>query len=259
MEWALTAAGLAVLGFSARYTWWRPRKKGVPVLMYHFISDDIKGTSLAKLRVGPAAFARQLDFLRARGYRAVTLSQALAGRPREKQVVITFDDGYSDFYFTAWPLLAERGMTATVFMVTSGLDNINRWDLDKGEPKAAMLSRVQVRELAEQGVEFGGHSHTHQDLTKLDERALRREVTGCQKILSDLLGRPSRVFSYPYGLASVVAAQAVERAGFLAACTTRPGMLSINAPRMDLPRIIVKRGDDMLDFRLKLNRGRSRL
>ncbi len=259
MEWVAAAAGLAALGLSARYNWWRPVKNGVPILMYHLITDDIEGTNLAKLRVGPAAFARQLDLLQKLGYEAVTLSRALKARPGARQVVITFDDGYADFYHHAWPLLKERGMSATVFLVTGSLDGENKWDWDKGEPHAAMLTRVQVRELAGQGVEFGGHSHTHQDLTRLDDRGLRREITGCQKTISDILGRPSRVFSYPYGLYNRTVAEAVNRAGFTAACHTKPGKLTPQTTRLSLPRIIVKRSDNGLDFRLKLSRGKSRL
>jgi hypothetical protein len=84
------------------------------------------------------------------------------------------------------------------------------------------------------------------------------EATGCQKALSDLLGRPARVFSYPYGLNDQRVQEAVAQAGFSAACTTRPGMLSDDTPPMAVPRIIVKRSDDRLDFALKMTRGRSR-
>ncbi|MEM4724677.1 MAG: polysaccharide deacetylase family protein, partial [Candidatus Hadarchaeum sp.] len=34
-------------------------------------------------------------------------------------VVLTFDDGYRDFYTTAWPILSQFGFTATVFIATA--------------------------------------------------------------------------------------------------------------------------------------------
>jgi peptidoglycan/xylan/chitin deacetylase (PgdA/CDA1 family) len=147
-------------------------------------------------------------------------------------------------------------MTATVFLV-SGLE-ANAWDREKGEPPEQLLSREQVLQLQEQGVEMGGHSHGHRDLTSLDPRSLMVEITGCQKALTDLLGRPARVFSYPYGRHDQRVAEAVAQAGFTAACTTRPGMLNDQTPALALPRIIVKRSDDRLDFALKLTRARSR-
>lgn len=260
IEWlAAGAAGCAALGLSARYTWWRRPLHGVPVLMYHLISDELGGTRLPKLRVSPKDFARQLDALLDQGYTTLTLGQAALGRPKGRSVVITFDDGYMDFYHTAWPLLRERGMTATVFVVTGQLDGINLWDRDKGEAPEQLLTRQQVRELAADGVEFGGHSHSHADLTSLEGRALKLEIIGCQKVLSDLLGRPARTFSYPYGLHNSRVRRAVAAAGFTTAVTIRPGMLDNGSDLLAVPRIIVKRSDDRLDFALKLTRGRSRL
>lgn len=260
IEWlAAGAVGLGAAGFSARYTWWRRPLRGVPVLMYHLVTDELGGTRMPKLRVSPRAFARQLDCLLDKGYTAVTLSQAMNGQAPERAVAITFDDGYQDFYHTAWPLLARRGMTATVFVVTGQLDGINAWDRDKGEAPEKLLTRQQVRELSVDGVEFGGHSHTHADLTVLEGRQLKLEIIGCQKVLSDLLGRPARVFSYPYGKHNHRVRQAVGAAGFTAAVTIRPGMLGKKTEALEVPRIIVKRSDSGLDFSLKLSRARSRL
>ncbi len=254
LYWAGGALALAGLGFSLRYTWWRRRQKGIPILMYHHVTDELNGTSLPKLRVSPHRFAKQLDLLHKLGYESVTLSTALSPYCPPNPVVITFDDGYADFFDQAWPHLRSRGMTATVFLITGALDGHNDFDLDKGEPKELMLSRNLVKELAARGVEFGGHSHTHKDLTRVDAKSLVREVVGCQKALSDILGHPARVFSYPYGNCNARAAKAVQEAGFLAACTTRPGLLNQGADRKYTPRIIVKRKDDLLDLRIKLTR-----
>ncbi len=260
LEWiGGTAAGLAAVGVSLRYNWWRPPRRGVPVLMYHHVTDQLNGTGLPKLRVSPRRFARQLDWLRDHGFQAVSMSRALGPDPPPKPVVLTFDDGYANFYHEAWPLLAERGMTATVFLVTGAVDGVNRWDREKNEPEERLLTREQILELAAKGVEFGGHSHNHRDLTQLDDRGLIREITGCQKALTDILGRPARSFSYPYGLYNPKVQEATSRAGFTMACTTRPGKVARSSDRLCLPRIIVKRSDNLLDFRLKMSRTRSRL
>ena len=86
-----------------------------------------------------------------------------------------------------------------------------------------------------------------------------REVVGCQKALSDILGQPARVFSYPYGIYNQRVIQAVQQAGFTSACTTRPGMLHRGMDPKVLPRITIKRRDDYLDMHLKLSRARSTL
>src|SRR6185369_5178052 len=49
------------------------------------------------------------------------------GRPLPvATAAITVDDGYSDFYEIAWPVLRRRNMTATVFVVTDFVDR-RRW------------------------------------------------------------------------------------------------------------------------------------
>ncbi|KIX15701.1 polysaccharide deacetylase family protein [Dethiosulfatarculus sandiegensis] len=254
-----TAAALAGLGFSARYTWWRPALKGVPIFMYHHITDELNGTPLPKLRVSPRCFARQLDIIQKAGFQAVTLSRALSADAPAKPCVISFDDGYDNFLTNAWPLLKKRGMSATVFLVTKEIGGSNRWDLGKGEPQEAMLSREQVLDLADQGVEFGGHTRDHLNLTTLDEAELAEQIKGCQKDLTRLLGSPARVFSYPFGAYNQKAADMAREAGFDLACTTRPGKAGSATPPFELPRIIVKRADDSLDFRIKLSRAKSRL
>ena len=81
------AAGAAALGLSLRYNWWRAPRRGVPLLMYHHVTNELNGTGLAKLRVTPKSFARQLDWLQSRGFQAVGLSRALGPSPPDKPVV----------------------------------------------------------------------------------------------------------------------------------------------------------------------------
>lgn len=259
--WLAGAAVLAGLGLSARYHWWRPRLAGIPVLMYHQVTDRLAGTPLPKLRVSPARFAAQLDRLAAAGYASLTLGQAwrmVQAGGQGRCVVLTFDDAYLDFYQTAWPLLRARGMTATVFVVTGEIGGVNRWDLAKGLPQERLMSAAQIRELAAAGVEFGGHGHGHAALTGLDDLALAQEMAACQAGLTALLGQPAQSFSYPFGLADARVAAAAAAAGFRLACSTRPGMLGPASAPLGLPRIMIKRADDGWDFGLKLTRARSR-
>ncbi len=261
IAWLAAAAGLAGLGLSARYHWWRPRQAGIPVLMYHQITADLAGTPLPKLRVGPERFAAQLDALARRGYRTLTLAQAVAAQKAgddSPAVVLTFDDGFLDFYTQAWPLLRERGLVATVFLVTGLIGQENRWDWEKGLPHETLMDAAQIRELAAAGIEFGGHTHSHVDLTRLDDAALAAELAQCQATLRDLLGAPAPSFSYPFGLHDPRVAQAAAAAGFSLACSTRPGHLGPSTNPLAIPRIMIKRSDDPLDFALKLTRARSR-
>jgi peptidoglycan/xylan/chitin deacetylase (PgdA/CDA1 family) len=256
--WWAAAAGLGAAAFSARYHWWRPRLAGAPVLMYHQIREDLEDTPLPKLRVRPKKFAAQLAALERRGYRVVSLGRALGPDPPAKAAVLTFDDAYADFAHNAWPLLKERDMGATVFVVTGQIGGVNAWDQGKGIPPAPLLDAESIRDLAAQGVEFGGHGHTHRDLTGLNDAELAAELAACRDALAGLLGAPPRVFSYPYGRYDDRVKRAVAAAGFSAACGIRPGLLGAASDPLALGRIIVKRSDGALDFTLKLTRARSR-
>src|SRR5258707_14981787 len=116
----------------------------VPVLMYHEIADT--SATPSRLAVSPDVFADQLAYLRDAGFHAVTagaLSAILAdgdGDLPERPVVLTFDDGYGDFYSQALPLLEQHGFTGTVFQITGGVGK-------KGEEKRML----NWRELAEAG------------------------------------------------------------------------------------------------------------
>jgi len=105
------------------------RQIRVPVLMYHYLSVPPANADIYRkdLSVAPELFAQHLDRIRAEGYTTITPYDFIAalqtGTPLpEKPVLITFDDGYRDNYENAFPLLRERGMVATFFVVTDFFD-----------------------------------------------------------------------------------------------------------------------------------------
>ncbi|HEY7912693.1 MAG TPA: polysaccharide deacetylase family protein [Blastocatellia bacterium] len=87
------------------------------IVMYHRFSRE-EGTPMVSAR----AFAEQLDYLSSH-YQIVPLSyvaERLASRRRlpPRIAVLTIDDAYSDVYEIAFPVLRERALPATVFVVT---------------------------------------------------------------------------------------------------------------------------------------------
>jgi hypothetical protein len=103
----------------------RPNES-IPILMYHSVADDLDDGVHPYYRVVTSrkSFARHIQWLRSAGFRAITLTRALdllGGNSEdedgmEPKVVITFDDGFRDFYTQAFPVLELAGFVATVFL-----------------------------------------------------------------------------------------------------------------------------------------------
>lgn len=213
---ALAGAGLAVPRLAQAAQSYRH----CPILMYHYVSDlPVDATPLRQgLTVTPARFAEQLDTLIASGYMAISLAQLHAGLTQdaplpEKPVVLTFDDGYEDAYSVAAPILVERGLTGTFFIVSGFMD------------QPGYLSWAQAVALRDAGMEIGNHSATHPDLSWLASDALAPEIDGAAAAIESVLGARPQVFAYPLGHYNYYVRRAVEQAGHLAAVTTRDGTM----------------------------------
>ena len=105
------------------------------------------------------------------------------------------------------------------------------------------LSEEELLLLAEGGlVEIGAHTVTHPVLSDLSEADQRREVRQSRAELEALLGRPVRLFAYPFGQRDHYTAEtvkAVREAGYALACSTLPGCVHRRTSRFELPRFTV--------------------
>jgi peptidoglycan/xylan/chitin deacetylase (PgdA/CDA1 family) len=258
---ALLAAGIggaAGLGLSLRFNWWRRKRPGTPILMYHQVGAPRPGSALNKWRVKEEDFHWQLDALLRRGYRGAALNELFEAAPAGcRRAVLTFDDGYRGVFTRALPALLLRGFSATVFVVSDRLGGANDWD---GEtPGETLLSADEIRELHANGVEIGSHGATHRALTGLSDSELSREVAGSREALEHLVGAPVTSFCYPYGDVDDRVVEAVRRAGYRAATVIRGGISKDLSDPFRLKRISVRGTNSRLDFTLALTRGRSRL
>ncbi|MCA1651991.1 MAG: polysaccharide deacetylase family protein [Acidobacteria bacterium] len=101
-------------------------KPGIPILMYHSVSDDLETGVAAYYRLvtSAARFREQMRVLKDHGYHTIDLLEAVRQLQNQtmgnrKLVAITFDDGFRDFATCAWPVLTEFGFSATMFLPTA--------------------------------------------------------------------------------------------------------------------------------------------
>jgi peptidoglycan/xylan/chitin deacetylase (PgdA/CDA1 family)/SAM-dependent methyltransferase len=228
----------------------------LPILMYHRIASH-GPEGLARYRVSPESFERQLSYLKRHGYASIGLDDwvhtlsSRDGRLPGRYVCLTFDDGYRDFREHAWPLLKHYGFSATVFLPTDWVGGRAEWDCRFGEP-AELLSWADVRELAKEGVTFGAHGAGHRRLNQLGVADMLAEGQRSQERLAAELGRPVSMMAYPYGGNSNLVRRAMESCGFVHAVTTNPGLSRLGDDPMALPRQEISGADGIEDFIAKL-------
>ncbi len=213
----------------------------IPILMYHSITDTIP-PRLAPWSVPPAHFDEQMQYLTDNGYQALTVSQFIDRRQLDlpdRPVVVTFDDGFDNFYTTALPILHRYGLTATLYLATAYMGGTSRWLAHDGGGDLRMLTWDQVREACSAGIEIGGHTATHVPLTQVSEDEARREIAGCKQHIEDQIGQQVRSFAYPYGFFSGAVKTLVQAAGYESACAVLYNMSSPTDDAFALARHIV--------------------
>jgi len=221
----------------------------VPVLMYHEIADAAATPS--PLAVSPNDFAEQLAYLRDAGFNPVTagtLSAILAnggGDLPERPVVLTFDDGYGDFYSQALPLLTQHGFNGTVFQTTG-------W-VGKEDGAKRMLNWRELTESEQAGIEIGAHTCTHPQLDQLPESVMREELYVSKTMLEDKLGLKVPGLAYPYGYSNANVRRVAREIGYDYAYSVSNAMATSAADTFTIPRLTVRRTTSMDEFRKMVN------
>lgn len=209
------------------------------VLTYHAVE---RGP--APLCVDTDLFREHLDVIAAADVQPMTvleLATALGeGGLDEPAVTITFDDGFASVAENAAPLLAERGLPATVFCVAGHLGGTSGWRTARaGGFRGRLATAAQLAELTAAGVEIGSHGMEHDPLVTTAEPNLRREIVDSQAVLEQAVGTPVRSFAYPYGARPSPPAQRLVAQTYAAACTTELGAVGSPVNVLALPRVDV--------------------
>lgn len=196
----------------------------VPILTYHYIGGNPNPTDRMRntLSVEPQIFAQHMEYLVKEGYTTISLDtfgavmQGKAAMPG-KPIILTFDDGYIDFYLNAYQILKKYHLSATVFIPTGkvGTPSYMTWD--------------QIQEIQKDGlIQFEAHSVTHRDLTTLMSEELKNEIIQSKVDLEKRLGTIVNWFAYPYGKSNKAVVNEVRNTGFVGAVTTIDGVYHTN-------------------------------
>lgn len=204
------------------------------VLTYH--SLDASGSPIS---IAPSTFRRHVEWLASGAVQVVPLTHLLRLSPRANAVALTFDDGFQNFATEAAPLLRERGLPATLFIVSGRVGTTNDWNgrATSEIPTLPLLDWNALARLAEDGVTLGAHGCTHRPLDTLSDAEVEDELASCSERMRAETGTAPDTFAYPYGRTSSLAV-AAARAHFSVSCTTelrplRSGEDPARVPRLD--------------------------
>ncbi len=205
----------------------------VPVLLYHYVEyvQDKGDTIRQSLDIIPYVFDAEIKTLKDAGYSFITtkdLADALDGETvlPPKSVILTFDDGYNDFYTDVFPILKKYQVKVVAYVVPNFLDRSNN------------ITTWQLKEIVKSGlVEIGAHTMDHSYLAGLSLQRVKYEVEESKKYLEKLLGIKIVSFAYPYGAFDNQTIDVDKKAGFRSAVTTIPGIYSMDVNRFFLYRI----------------------
>lgn len=218
----------------------------VPILTYHYIANNpnSKDTQRDALSVSPDKFEAQMDYLSKNGYTPITLDTLYGifnGQVSipAKPVVLTFDDGYIDFYTTAFPILRRFNFHAVSFIPTGliGGSYYMNWN--------------QIKEIQSSGlVTFEAHTVSHANLPSLGFAAALAQLTDSKNVLQAHTGYPVNFAAYPYGTSNKAVQNAARQAGYVGGLGTWYGKAW--GPSWNMPRIKVSGFWNIKDFASRL-------
>jgi peptidoglycan/xylan/chitin deacetylase (PgdA/CDA1 family) len=198
---------------------WKPNTGPVPILEYHVLGAASPDAPYPELYVTRPDFHRQMTWLDAHDYEAVTLEAVedawyRGGPLPAKPIVLSFDDGYRPQFTFALPELRRHGWPGVLNLKAEGSD----------------LYTSNVEAMIDAGWELAAHTINHLDLTTLDAEQLTEEVSGSRQILRREYGVPVANFCYPAGRFDDTVIAAVKAAGYTGATTEIPGYATRESP-----------------------------
>ncbi len=172
----------------------------IPILTYHSIDN-----SGSVISTSPEKFHRQMQYLNDSSCNVISLEKVVSCIRENRSfpprsVAITFDDGFKNNYDIAYPVLKEYGFNAIIFLVTGYCGRNNRWPGQLPEiPELDLLQWDEIKEMANNGIDFGAHTVNHPNLPELTLEQAEDEIVDSKKEIEAHLKKNIVCFAYPYG------------------------------------------------------------
>jgi peptidoglycan/xylan/chitin deacetylase (PgdA/CDA1 family) len=234
LAWTLFTASAPVNAEGEQVYHWDdvPRARHVPILMYHYIDTPPANANrvLKDLVVTRENFEQQMTWLKENGYTTITPDDLIAALWHGKSlpakpIMLTFDDGYANAWYNAYPVLLEHGFSGTFFVVTDWLDQNRPGYITWG------LAKVMVQG----GMYIESHSRSHEDFRNRSHEWYVHQIEGSIEDIDQHTGVRPRFFCYPYGGYDDRAIRELRAAGIVAAFTETAAITNMPRTRCACP------------------------
>ena len=146
------------------------------------------------------------------------------------------ESGYRSVFDEAFPVLQKYGMSATVFLTVGERRTPKLADRLPSLEGRSMLSWQEIIEMQRLGIDFGTHTLTHPDLTRVPFERVEAEICESKAIIEDALSAQVNSFAYPYGCYDRRSREIVRK-HFVCACSDKLGLTDISNDLYSLKRI----------------------
>ncbi len=192
----------------------------LPIVMYHYVEyvKDLSDIIRQKLDINPFLFGNQIKTLHDEGFRTYfvkDIPDLLADKiiPSKKSVILTFDDGYEDFYYDVFPVLKKYQMKATIYVIYNYIG------------RKGFLNEAEIKELLASGlVELGSHTLDHAYLKQMPQEEAEKQIVESKKLLEEKFGVPIESFAYPFGAFTQESIDLVKKAKYTVAVSVISGI-----------------------------------
>ncbi len=206
----------------------------IPIVMYHYIEyvNDRNDFIRKQLDVAPDLFEKELKVLRANHFQTYfvkDIPDILNGEieyEASRSAVLTFDDGYEDFYTVVYPLLKKYQAKGTVYIIANYIG------------RRGFLNEKQIKELISSHlVEIGSHTLNHLYLKTASSSAAEKEIAQSKINLESRFQIKVKTFAYPYGAFNDTIETMIKTASYSAAVSVMPGVMQSENDLFHLSRV----------------------
>ncbi|MDR1094652.1 MAG: polysaccharide deacetylase family protein, partial [Clostridiales bacterium] len=208
----------------------------LPIVMYHSTHNKKPG----KYNVTPAQFERDVLYILEKGYTPIHAADLIryvsTGKIARNPIMITFDDGYTNNYIHAFPIVKKHKVKCIMSVIGRLTDNNYLKESKNNGPTWAHLTYEHMKEMQSSGlVEIQNHTYNLHGFGKGGgryglkmkrgecaadyEKTVRADLGKWQEKLEKRVGARCTAVAYPFGSYNKDLLRIVKGMGFAAGFT----------------------------------------